>query len=62
MTYESAITLDEQAKKELSWWIAKMKIYNEKSLLIVPSDLTKFSDALKKGWGASSQWITTGAG
>ena len=37
-----------------------MKIYNGKSLLIVPPDLIIFSDASKKGWCASCQGITTG--
>ena len=50
MTYESVITLDQQTKEELSWWITNMNIYNGKSLLIVPPDLTIFSDASKKGW------------
>ena len=39
MTCKSVITLDQQAKKELSWlswWITNMKIDNEKSLFIVP--------------------------
>ena len=60
MTYESVITLDQQANKQLSWWIAGMKIYNGKSLLIVPPDLIIFSDASDKGWGVSCQGITTG--
>ena len=34
MTNESAITLDHQAKEELSWWITNMKTYHGKSLLI----------------------------
>ena len=29
MTYESVITLGQQAKDELSWWITNMKIYME---------------------------------
>ena len=31
MTYESVITLDQKARKELSWWITNMKIYSGKS-------------------------------
>ena len=42
MTYQSVISLDQQAIEEL------------------PPDLTIFSDASKKGWGASCQGITTG--
>ena len=40
MTYKPVpvITLDQQAKEELSWWIANMQIYNGKSLLIVPPE------------------------
>ena len=34
MTNESAITLDHQAKEEVSWWITNMKTYHGKSLLI----------------------------
>ena len=55
MTYESGITLDQQAKEELSWWITNMQIYNGKSLLILPPDLTIFSDASLKGWGTTCQ-------
>ena len=55
MTNESAITLDQQAKEELSWGITNMKIYNGKSLLIIPPDESK------KGWGASCQRINTGS-
>ena len=36
-----------------------MKIYNGKSLSIVPLDLTIFSDASETGWGALCQGITT---
>ena len=60
MTYESVINLDQQAKEDLSWWIVNMQTYNGKSLLIVPPDLTIFSDASKKGWDASCLGITTG--
>ena len=61
MTYESVITLDQQVKKELPWWITNMKIYNAKSLLIVPQDLTIFLGVwfLRAG-GFSCQAITTG--
>ena len=54
------ITLDQQAKEELSWWITNMQIYNGKSLLIVSPDLTIFSDSSKKGWGVTCQGSTTG--
>ena len=60
MTDESVITLDQLAKEQLSWWVTKMQIYNRKSLLISSPDLTMFSDASKKGWGATCQGITTG--
>ena len=40
MTYEYVITLDQQAKEELSQWITNMEIYSEKSLLIILPDLT----------------------
>ena len=61
MTYESVITLDQQVKKELPWWITNMKIYNAKSLLIVRQDLTIFLGVwfLRAG-GFSCQAITTG--
>ena len=60
MAYEYVITVVQQAKEYLSWWIVNMKICKGKSLLIVPQDLTIFLDASKKGWGASCQVITTG--
>ena len=61
MSYESVITLDQQVKKELPWWITNMKTYNAKSLLIVPQDLTIFLGVwfLRAG-GFSCQAITTG--
>ena len=51
MTLKSVITLDQQIKKGLSWWITNMKIYNGKSLLIVPPDLTIFSDKWMRCFG-----------
>ena len=42
MTYKSVITLDQQAKEELSWWITNIKIYNEKSPVILTPELTIF--------------------
>ena len=60
MAYEYVITVVQQAKELLSWWIANMKICKGKSFLIVPQDLTIFLDASKKGWDASWQVITTG--
>ena len=61
MTYESVITLDQQTKEELSWWITNMNIYNGKSLLIVPPDLTIFSDASKKGWVLHAKGLPRGS-
>ena len=61
MTYESVITLDQQVKKELPWWITNMKTYNAKSLLIVPQDLTIFLGvSFLRAGGFSYQAITTG--
>ena len=60
MTYKSVIILYQHAKEGLSLWITNMKMYNGKSLLIVPPDPTIFSDASKKGWSASCQGITAG--
>ena len=60
MTNEPVITLDKPSKEQLSWWITKKKIYNGKSLLIIPPDLTICSDALKTYCGASCQGIITG--
>ena len=60
VAYESLINLDLQAKEELSWWMTKMKMYNERPLTIVPPDTTIFSDASKQVWGATCQGISTG--
>ena len=49
LTYKSVITLDQQAKEKLSWWITIMKIYNQKPLFIAPPDLSIFSDVSNQG-------------
>ena len=61
MTCESVITLDQQVKKELPWWITNMKTYSAKSLLIVPQDLIIFLGvSFLRAGGFSCQAITTG--
>ena len=48
LAYESLITLDLQAKEELSWWMTNMKMYNGRPLSIVPPDIIIFSEASKQ--------------
>ena len=59
LAYESLITLDLQAKDELSWWMTNMKMYNGMPLSIVPPDTKIFLDASKQV-GGTFQGISTG--
>ena len=59
-SYESMVTLDNQAVAELEWWTLNMETMNGRSLLIAAPDLIISSDAAKLAWGAEGGETPTG--
>ena len=50
---EEEVTLSDQAKRDLNWWIQNLNLYN-RLFFITPSDqIIIRSDASSKGWGTS---------
>ena len=49
--YDAKVNLDKNAKDELLWWRKNLKLYNGKSVIFPPADLSISTDASTKGWG-----------
>ena len=58
--YETTIMLSEDSKEELVWWDTEMVKWNERTILAQEPHMVMESDALKLGWGASCNGISTG--
>ena len=58
--YHVKVHIDQVAKEELFWWIENLRLYNGKSLILLPADLGISTDASTKGWVATCQGISTG--
>ena len=58
--YQTTISLDEEAREELSWWEEHLRTWNGRSLLSPPPSLTIETDASTIGWGAFCQGERTG--
>ena len=60
--YDAKVNLDKNAKDELLWWRKNLKLYNGKSVIFPPADLSISTDASTKGWGISTgdinRWTT----
>lgn len=56
----SKITLQDQALKELEWWIENLQLCNGKSLIQSQSQALLQTGASLKGWGAVCQGTKTG--
>ena len=55
------VPLTSQALKDLEWWVSESSCrLNGCPIQLPPIDLTVWSDASKKGWGATYQGISTG--
>ena len=55
------VPLTSQAHKDLEWWVSESSYrLNGCPIQLPPIDLTVWSDALKMGWGAANQGISTG--
>ena len=57
--YHVKVHIDQDAKEELFWWIENLRLYNGKSLILLPADLGISTDASTKGWVATCQGIST---
>lgn len=53
--YEALLTLSQEARKELSWWIQNLQLNNGRLLISPPPQLVIASDASLQGWGAYSK-------
>ena len=58
--YQTTISLDEEAREELSWWEEHLRTWNGRSLLSPPPSLTIETDASTIGWGAFCRGERTG--
>ena len=58
--FETSLTLTQEVRKELEWWIQNLHLSNGKALLALPPQLVITSDASLQGWGASCQGHRTG--
>jgi len=59
-SFETLVTLTEEAILELNWWSTKMRLVNGKSILAKEPDLVMETDASMLGWGAVCNGTRTG--
>jgi len=52
--YAQKITLNQEARDELQWWIENIDHYNGKAIITPHPDMELITDASKKGWGATN--------
>ena len=57
--FEAPMTLTDNAKAELKWWLDNL-IGSSKTFLLRPIDIVLYSDASKMGWGAAIGDLSTG--
>ena len=58
--YNSVVTVTENARKELEWWLDYFTQWNGRSLISHSSSLTIETDASTKGWGTMCEGARTG--
>ena len=51
-SFKSPVTLNQDSRDELMWWIHQLHLWNGRDITSPPSDLIIQSDASLKGWGA----------
>ena len=59
-SYDHRVTLTEEAKEEINWWLFYLDFYNGRSLIISPPQIVIQTDASKTGWGAACRNQSTG--
>ena len=59
-SYETQLTLSEECREELQWWMTKMSKWNGRTLVKSEFDMTITSDASLWGWGATNGTRKTG--
>ena len=60
LPYEAVITLKQDARLELHWWIENISVHNGKAITMNPPELMISSDASMQRWGAACQEISPG--
>ena len=58
-SYENTVNLDQDALRELNWWVVSMASQNGRNILTQEPDLMMKSDASLLGWGAECNGIRT---
>ena len=59
-SYDLEIELDEDARKDLHFWISQMHLWNGRPITTPTAEVTIMSDASTSGWGASCGTSQTG--
>lgn len=60
-SYETMITLDPQALRELRWWMTELDSWNGRSALLDKPQIVLETNASLLGWGARYMNVSTGA-
>lgn len=59
-SYETMVTVSEEMRRDLLWWLNDLRKHNGRSMQITQWDITVESDASMQGWGASCNSTSTG--
>ena len=57
---DTLITLDEETRKDLSFWIFDLHTQNGKSIMLPTAQVVISTDASRTGWGATSEGVSLG--
>lgn len=60
LTYSELISLSQEARTELQWWLDHMEAWNGRAIFVSLPDLVIESDASCLGWGASCGAVSVG--
>ena len=57
--YNALVTMTADCREELQWWLHHLQEWNGKTMVIPTPDLVITTDSSLKGWGATSNGVTT---
>lgn len=57
--YAANITLPDECRQELAWWIENLQNWNGKAMISPAPDMVITTDSSLKGWGATCEGVTT---
>ncbi|CAB4037588.1 Hypothetical predicted protein, partial [Paramuricea clavata] len=58
-SYETMVSLDQNCRNDLQWWIDQNSIWNGRAIIAPAPDLVITTDASMRGWGAVCQGVHT---